>query len=99
MLVCSVAKFISTLSSDAKAKDETKSRPSDPASSSVSKIFSSVPFSSLDEDEAEGGGALRVPQSLKSAMGSIYYLLEDCLVDLSGSIETDTSLTVEAIEK
>lgn len=103
-MFCSVAKFLSSISG-AKSKNKPTSRTSAKLTA-TSKIFSAVPFASVDEDEKDdddepgsGGGGLAVPESLLNAFGTIFYLLEDTLVNISGSTETDASLTVEVIEK
>ena len=53
-----------------------------------------------DEDELVGRGSeLEIPESLVNGMGTMFYLLKDTLVHISGSIETDASLTIEMIEQ
>jgi hypothetical protein len=71
-----------------------------PSSSSFGKIFSAVPFASVEDDEDNDENVPRdVPVSVQEALGTIFYLLEDTLVGLSGSIEVDVPLTITDIEK
>jgi len=82
-----------------KATPKNNSTPA-PSPKSLNKIFAAIPFASVDdegveEDEGggggggggEGGGAatLILPESLRSALHTIYYLLEDTLAALSSS--------------
>ena len=93
-VICSVSKFLRSIKSPKKSDGNKHSR------TSISKIFSAVPFSTVDDDEDENAQTVfPIPESFKTAMSTIYYLLEDVLVDYSGSIETDVSLTVDDIEK
>lgn len=109
--MCSASKLLTAISSKPQTVPKTESSSSSSSSpkSTASKIFSAVPFSSVDdgddEDEDELGdsfpsaSSLTLPQSLKTAMGALFYLLEDTLQALSGNIEADTQLTAELIEK
>ena len=98
--LCSVATFLSNISGgNTKKKRKT-------STSTASKIFSAIPFASVeeddenDEDELVGRGSeLEIPESLVNGMGTMFYLLKDTLVHISGSIETDASLTIEMIEQ